>query len=471
MHTHTSIAYARCMRTHRSHMRAACARTSIAVRMPNKAMVLILGAQSPRPLGSRLHVQLDNTCGENKIMTVIAFLGWLVYTDVFAEANFFGMPKGHTYTLLDQSFSTLIENLRNYPIYAISALIRKVHILLSGYNVIECRELRCIWDIKSWLEPHVHELRGYATSQFGDGMHEFLIRKDSKGVVRVMLRKTSQASTWLPEGEGYELFKSAPSGSPPFAARKLDRDWERLVVMSTVRRWVPHFVLPEAERRAAEAEWQERLWNMPIDMKVEDLPEAYKLLWPVLPRGCCQAPAEAAGSLFESDTLENPEINPITGPGRSAATVNAELRAFQSAARAEDDARATDGDETLVRRVFQGEYLLMRLASGNGAAVTLHRVAHGIFHQEAADLDATFTKAEYTHAPMPGVAGLWGTFKPALNPDFDSTCKHSLCAQAYSSQRFESITDQGVLRQKVQEGWCAVHQSLISRAASARVPR
>eukprot|EP00965_Chrysotila_dentata_P123560 4084654-Pleurochrysis_carterae.AAC.1 len=83
-----------------------------------------------------------------------------------------------------------------------------------------------MWDIEQWLTPHVHKLRGYATGQFGDGMHEFLIRKDSEGVVRVIFRKSAQASRWLPEGPGYELFKSAPVGTPPLAARKLDREWE-----------------------------------------------------------------------------------------------------------------------------------------------------------------------------------------------------------------------------------------------------
>eukprot|EP00965_Chrysotila_dentata_P115154 3807121-Pleurochrysis_carterae.AAC.1 len=68
-------------------------------------------------------------------------------------------------------------------------------------------------------------------------MHEVLIRKDSEGIVRVIFRKTSQATTWLPEGDGYELFRSAPVASPPLAPRKLDRDWERSVVMSTVRKW------------------------------------------------------------------------------------------------------------------------------------------------------------------------------------------------------------------------------------------
>lgn len=74
-------------------------------------------------LGSRLHVQLDNTCGENKNKTVIAFLAWLVYADIFEEAGFFCLMKGHTFTLLDQSFGTLIKGLKAYAVYTISRLL------------------------------------------------------------------------------------------------------------------------------------------------------------------------------------------------------------------------------------------------------------------------------------------------------------------------------------------------------------
>eukprot|EP00965_Chrysotila_dentata_P192494 6175206-Pleurochrysis_carterae.AAC.1 len=59
-------------------------------------------AQSSRPFGTRLHVQLDNTSGENKNVTMVGILAWLVKEDIFAEAAFFCMMKGHTFTNLDQ---------------------------------------------------------------------------------------------------------------------------------------------------------------------------------------------------------------------------------------------------------------------------------------------------------------------------------------------------------------------------------
>eukprot|EP00965_Chrysotila_dentata_P157453 5201666-Pleurochrysis_carterae.AAC.2 len=42
--------------------------------------------------------------------------------------------------------------------------------VLQAYNIMECTELDCLWDFKEWLEPHLQPLRGFATSQFGDGM-------------------------------------------------------------------------------------------------------------------------------------------------------------------------------------------------------------------------------------------------------------------------------------------------------------
>eukprot|EP00965_Chrysotila_dentata_P059116 1962209-Pleurochrysis_carterae.AAC.2 len=64
-----------------------------------------------RGLGKRLNVLFRNTCGDNKNNGVIVFIAWLVHIDVFREASFFCMLKGHTFTNLDQSFNTMISQL------------------------------------------------------------------------------------------------------------------------------------------------------------------------------------------------------------------------------------------------------------------------------------------------------------------------------------------------------------------------
>eukprot|EP00965_Chrysotila_dentata_P036568 1217127-Pleurochrysis_carterae.AAC.1 len=130
---------------------------------------------------------------------------------------------------------------------------------LEEYNVIECRELHCLWYFPTWLDPFMHTVGAFATGQHGDGMHKFVLRKDALGVVRIYFRKSSQASTWLPEGPGMEVFKSPPHGKPPFASFKSDSGWERHTVDWTVRRWLPHLVLSEQDRVAAIDEWERRL--------------------------------------------------------------------------------------------------------------------------------------------------------------------------------------------------------------------
>eukprot|EP00965_Chrysotila_dentata_P007991 260602-Pleurochrysis_carterae.AAC.1 len=64
-------------------------------------------------------------------------------------------------------------------------------------------------------------------------MHEFILRKDAPGVVRMYFRKSSQASTWLPEGLGYEIFKSTPDPALPLAGLKPDDKWDKSTVEGT----------------------------------------------------------------------------------------------------------------------------------------------------------------------------------------------------------------------------------------------
>eukprot|EP00965_Chrysotila_dentata_P193793 6175967-Pleurochrysis_carterae.AAC.1 len=124
-----------------------------------------------------------------------------------------------------------------------------------------------------------------------------------------------------------------------------------------------------------------------------------------------------------SSRLENPEVNPITGPGRTAAMVNAEVQQAQQRIRKESLAEPDD-EMSVKPAIFQGDYLLIRLAIG-AAPLSLQRVMNGIFMSDAKLPDATFTTIEYSHTPLPGVPGLWGTFSPRVNASYDRHNKHS----------------------------------------------
>ena len=109
---------------------------------------------------------------------MIFFLAWLVLIDATEEASFFCMMKGHTYSRIDQTFRALIGQLLSVPVWTVTSLVRYIGRYLGAYNC-KCQELDCLWDWKSFFAPHVHErFGGFATSQFGSGMHEFVLRKN-----------------------------------------------------------------------------------------------------------------------------------------------------------------------------------------------------------------------------------------------------------------------------------------------------
>ena len=74
-----------------------------------------------RPLGARLHLQLDNTTAENKNKTLLGTVGLLVAWGVFEEVVVFFLPVGHTFNELDAAFGPLITE-----------LLRRVIVTMSG---------------------------------------------------------------------------------------------------------------------------------------------------------------------------------------------------------------------------------------------------------------------------------------------------------------------------------------------------
>lgn len=248
-------------------------------------LVLALAAHAAlgRPLGRQLHLQLDNTTAENKNRTLIGLVALLVAWKVFDSATVFFMPVGHTYNELDAAFGPLITTLLACVIPTVSALLKFIERTLAIKRVRVVRNLPHLWDFRQYLEPHMHNISGYANTQQSSGMHEFLFTRDPEGAVRMHCRQSSQASTWLPEGAGELVFKTVPSPSeaPPIAPIKDDYEWERAEVAVNVRRWLPYLGLSPSEFAAAEAEWEKTFEELPLDGDISTVHE--KLVWNTLP--------------------------------------------------------------------------------------------------------------------------------------------------------------------------------------------
>ena len=198
-------------------------------------------------LGEVLYLEFDNTVGENKCKTVIGFAGLLIELGLITRVHIFCKPKGHTFTLLDQSFSKLIRLLSQLAIWSINNLVRVMYSLMRTSPLYNCQgveELNGLFDFTKMLHAHMYPLDGYATGQDCSGMHEFILTCDDDGRAHVRMRKSSQSTGTFPEaGEGYRLFTwdSPPLTSPPTASVKSDAQWDRAQVTSTVRQWYHHF--------------------------------------------------------------------------------------------------------------------------------------------------------------------------------------------------------------------------------------
>ena len=396
------------------------------------------------PIGEVLHVLLDNTAADNKVLiccsackcfvlvvcccvvdktipkttlhangaqnnTMIFFLGFLVLRDHVEEAGFFCMQVGHTYSRIDQSFRTLIRHMMSRPIYTVTEMLSSIAVYLSAYGSLGCFELHCMWSWSAFFAPHVHErFTGFDTGQFGSGMHQFMVRKDPHGVVRLWVRPSSQASSWLPEGEGMPIFKSEPSGHPELKNAKPDVEWRRAAVEATVNAWMSYMPVSPNVLASIKDNWRARFSCLPPpNGDITQIPVSQQLEWADLPRrtpGTFCPPCPVAGL---SLGLEIPDVMPMTYHGRTTADREYELRQHQQIVMAHN-----------ARAVFQAQFLFVKGTSG---AVELQRVANGISIADAQADDIVFSTAVLEHHPQEGLHGFWGHFSPKPNPAFDAS--------------------------------------------------
>ena len=125
----------------------------------------------------------------------------------------------------------------------------------------------------------------------------------------------------MPEGEGYQVFETAPVGMPPIAKAKADTAWGKQAVQATIRAWYNMMLVDQPELQSIKREWEDRFDKLPIDVELTDIDPALRLKWECLPvrtwqrraagRQCFAADARSAarGERGISDSLENPPIS------------------------------------------------------------------------------------------------------------------------------------------------------------------
>lgn len=234
-----------------------------------------------RPLGTKLHLQLDNTTAENKNSTVLGLVAALVAWGVFREASIFFMTVGHTYNELDAAFAPLIDAILSNVVPTISSLLEFVPVALTSKRVRVVKNLDHLWDFTSYFKQHMHDIAGFTVTQQSSGMHEFYFSRSSSGDVRMSARQSSQAANWLPQGEGDPVFRSVPdpSAAPPIAQICADVAWERASVAVNVRRWLPFLGMAPEQLNQAIAEWERVFESLPPDGDISRLKDDQLMPW------------------------------------------------------------------------------------------------------------------------------------------------------------------------------------------------
>ena len=384
---------------------------------------LLAHAASGRPLGKTLVLQLDNTCGENKCQAILAVVGWLVQVFSFEQAMINCCPVGHTFTILDESFNTLISGMNQSTLATLEDMMDSIQERMRAYQCLEVTELKAVFDFTKWFQPVMHIITGIARrAALGglySGMGQFQFVRDAEGRVRLKMRTGPTATTWIPESEGYLLFHEgqleSPLGfesGPPLAPLKSFATWQKETVVSNIRRWLPYLGVDLSNQRAAAAKWEARIAS--LTQSVSDL----QTPWPTVWQGSPQRSDDAAARAGCSDGArrpwigihDNPPINPIDHAGTSTIKSYTERLAIWRAG-----TRVLSAGAGTSPPVHLSDYLIVKDING----LALIRITSGTLGVGGGTINVSGTA--YVATPNQSVPNHWGwgTFAPKRNDAYD----------------------------------------------------
>lgn len=186
--------------------------------------------------------------------------------------------------------------------------------------------------------------------------------------------------------------------------------------MATVRNWYRYMGVSQHAASVIRQDWEKRFGSLPPNGNLQDLPIDEQLKWMDLPQQTRVRATPGDANIDDiSCTLENPPVNPITGPGRTAADVQRELLGHQEAVRGGADSLSNTA-------IFQADFVLAQMP---GEQPTLQRVANGLCIDDATAADVSFTTAVYAATPETQAHGLAGDLVHAPNPYYDANRKKS----------------------------------------------
>ena len=371
------------------------------------------------PLGQNLLLQLDNTCGENKCLCILATVAWLVQSCSFDEALINCMPVGHTFTILDQSYNTLIDGMHKSTLPTVEAMLDEIQRRMRQYNCVEVTELKAVFDFWAWFKPVIVHLTGFARREalggLYTGMGQFQFNRDASGQVRLKMRVGPTATTWIPEGDGYLLFQgnSRISGAPPLAPLKSFAEWQKENVVTNIRRWLPYLGVDLAAQREAKSEWEKRIAS--LTQSVRDIEvRGESPVWEGPPQSLGPRNNTGAGP---SDGAARPWIGVVDNPPINPVDVLRGNQYTKSVTAWQNNTRAEAARAGVAPPVHLSDYLVIKESSNLPCLI---RVLGGTLGLGGGDIlvHGTTYDQEPNHLVADSFWG-WGTFSPRRNGAYD----------------------------------------------------
>ena len=146
-----------------------------------------------------IHIQLDNTKGENKNEVMVMISAWMAGTKV-QQVRVFFLPVGHTHILIDHIFGIITVGLRRVELLTPEDLMANIDGSMARnpiYSAKPTQWLHCLFDFTSWakselqLNPLSRLFDGEIQDEDGNynGMFDLLFTRDSKDIALLQYRE------------------------------------------------------------------------------------------------------------------------------------------------------------------------------------------------------------------------------------------------------------------------------------------
>ena len=383
-----------------------------------------------------IHLQFDNTKGENKNETMIMVAAWLAATKV-SQVRVYFLMVGHTHIVIDHIFGVITVGLRRTELLTPNALMKNIDISLAAcpvYQAKPTRWLHCLWDFKNWAAKTMqcHDLRRLFGGEVQDedgtytGMYDFVLNRSSEFFAVLQYREHCSHS-FRPASGPCKTIKFLPVSPPQLQELKPFDKWKFVnsnSIESTITlcaRYARSLANANAEQEMVK-EWAEI---------ISSVPSSIFLLKPSL---------ALSFEFFDNDTV--PRLQAPVDAGRNEETTEANLESvsFESWKRANmgfrtgplaiDPVISSEQSEAEFNqakqfyfatlgfqgpgtsrstRVLMGHFVLAQTDSAGGVRLFCVRSLGPMMTPNSVNLSCT--AVEYEHTPNPNVSGLFGTFK------------------------------------------------------------